>query len=124
MLLFSQLLALFSQMAAGSCPLAGEIIWKTSSKLTVDQMRSSKSRRLKVTLPVKQNKYPPHWNFRDAADGDFHPDYVGFIMWSRKECGIDFLEAWDDGRLSFDILETYKLGEKHITYMIYHITQY
>ena len=32
-------------------------------------------------------------------------------MWSRKECGIDFLQAWTDGRLTFDVMDSYQTGK-------------
>lgn len=68
------------------------------------------SAKLRVIVPVKQNGYPSDWDFRDASSPKFHKHYVGWIMWSRKECGIDFLEAWDDGRLQFDILDAYRVN--------------
>ena len=92
-----------------ACPSVGEIVWKKWN-VVVDELQSSNSRRLKVGIPTVQNNLPTDWNFRDTTDANFHPHYTGFVMWSRNECGLDFLQAWTDGRLRFDILETYQTG--------------
>jgi len=105
---------------AQSCPASGEMIWKTGKRIT-QELSSPASAKLRVIVPVKQNGYPSDWDFRDASSPNFHKHYVGWIMWSRKECGIDFLEAWDDGRLQFDILDAYRnaysTAGKYVYYM-------
>ena len=31
--------------------------------------------------------------------------YIGYLIWSKKACGLDFLNAFEDGRLTLDFLD-------------------
>lgn len=76
--------------------------------------------------------YQADWTFRDPTYGKnggdagvltgtaggvgspkrYNPFFHIFVQWSRKNCGLDFLQAIEDGDVTFDAMDSY--DGKHI----------
>jgi len=70
----------------------------SSAKYNKIQFRSANSVYMRVNI---FNNDP---NKLDNVDIQNAP-YKGYLLWSKKICGIDFLRAWEDGRLSYEMLD-------------------
>ena len=54
-------------------------------------------------LEAGENSVELRVNMNKNAETD---PYNGFIIWSKKNCGIEFLERINDGSITFDIMDT------------------
>lgn len=79
--------------AADACPPKGTMVnWKATKKQSKISFLAADRAWTKVTI----------LNDVDGHDIDANP-YVGFLAFSKKWCGVDFVEAVADGRVTYRI---------------------
>ena len=55
-------------------------------------------------------------NFPIRDENGYGIDYVGFLIYDRKACGLDFMQAWTDGRLDITFLDGSEIYKKEFIF--------